>query len=280
MTTAATFTGTSSRTYPQWLDNDPGPAGTTLVAQPLSTYLIATADNWQLGLLPGDGLWETPPPPLLGAGFSAIPGQAVAGQSSAGYSGGGGQPPQNDSAILDAIFGAPLTVATPVTAMFIGTYPRAYPQYLDVIPGFAGATLVAEPFNTYLIAIADAWDISGIPGDGLWAPAPFGASEFGITPGLAIIGAATPGYPSMQETPTPADLLTFTAIPGRAVIGAMTLGFPGFGGTRMESVLKPAAAQEAAPALLPRVVRGRRRKLRPAPARRPARSREPAGGRR
>lgn len=278
MTTTATFLGTYARTYPQYLDTDPVPAGTTLVAEPLSTYQITLADNWQLGIPPGDGLWETPIP-LLGTGFNAIPGAAVAGQSSAGYSGGGGHPPEDDFAALDASLSVPLTVPAPVTATFTGTSARIYTQYLDSDRLADGTTLVAEPFNTYQLTIADAWAISAIPGDGLWTAAPQGILGFGITPGLAVTGGATPGWPSMQETPIPVDLLTFTAVPGAAITGAMTLGFPGFTTTRMDSVFKPAAVQEIPSAPAARVVKGRRRKLRPAPARRPARSRERVGAR-
>lgn len=156
-----------------------------------------------------------------------------------------------------------------VSATFLGTYPRTYPQYLDTDPAPAGTTLVAEPLNTYQIAIADQWDIGPIPGDGLWGEAARGIIGFGITPGLAVIGGMTPGYPSMQETPIPVDPFTFTAVPGSAIIGALTAGFPGFvTESLMKSALAPAPAQETAPAGVARVVRGRRRKLRPVPVRR------------
>jgi hypothetical protein len=236
LTTTATFLGTFTLAYPQYLDAGPGLTGTTLVAEPLTTYQIALADAWQLGIPPGDDLWETPVP-LLGAGFNAIPGQAVAGQSSPGYSGAGGGP-EDDFAVLDASFGGALTVPAPVSAMFFGTSPRMYTQYLDVDAAAAGTALVAEPFNTYQIAIADAWDISGIPGDGLWGAAPYGFIGFTSTPGFAIIGGLCPGFPGFSQ----AD-------------------------DAVEDVFEPfAVAVTHVPAM--RVVRGRARKLRPAPARR------------
>lgn len=167
-----------------------------------------------------------------------------------------------------------------VSATFLGTSPRLYPQYLDTDPIPAGTTLVAEPQNTYQIAIADAWNISGIPGDGLWGEAPRGILTFGITPGFAVIGGMTPGVPSpdpfLSASP---GARAFTATPGLAVTGAISPGFPGIPTTEplMEAVLAPLAAPEPAPAPAVRVVRGRGRKLRPAPARRPGRRRELVG---
>ena len=237
MGTTATFTGTTSRAYPQYLDTDPVPAGTTLVAEPLSTYQIALADAWQLGIPPGDGLWETPVP-LLGIGFNAIPGAAVAGQSSPGYSGGSGEPPEDDFAVLDDSLGAPLTAAAPTSAIFLGTSPRIYTQYLDVDPFPAGTTLVAEPLNTYQILVADGWNVAGIPGDGLWGAAPRGLVGFTSTPGSAIIGGLAPGFPGFGYTD-----------------GAVDAAFE-----------PPVAAPVHTPKM--RVVQGRARKLRPAPARR------------
>lgn len=237
MTTAATFLGTYTLTYTQYLDTDPAPAGTTLVAEPLSTYQIALADNWQLEIPPQDGLWEVPVP-LLGIGFNAVPGSAVAGQSSPGYSGGSGEPPEDDFTVLDTSPGPALTVPTPVSAMFFGTSPCVYTQYLDVDAAAAGATLVAEPFNTYQVAIADQWAISGIPGDGLWGAAPYGVLGFGIIPGLAVTGGATPGFPGFSQAED-----------------------------NDEAILAPPAAETVRGPQM-RVVRGRARKLRPAPARR------------
>ena len=236
MTTTATFLGTFTLAYPQYLDTDPVPAGTTLVAEPLNTYQIALADNWQLTIPPADGLWETPIP-LLGVGFNAIPGAAVAGQSSPGYSGAAGGP-EDDFAVLDASLGDPLTVAAPTSAMFLGTSPRIYTQYLDVDAAAAGTALVAEPYNTYQIAIADAWNISGVPGDGLWGAVPYGLVGFTSTPGFAIIGGLTPGFPGFSYAED--DMDAAYEVPAPAV----------------------AHTPET------RVVRGRARKLRPAPARR------------
>lgn len=168
-----------------------------------------------------------------------------------------------------------------VAATFLGTYPRMYPQYLDVDPIPAGTTLVAEPLNTYQLAIADQWDIGDIPGDGLWGEVARGVITFGSTPGLAIIGGMTPGEPSNEEAPTPPDTLTFGATPGLAVIGALSPGFPGLAVSmaRLESALAPAPApvQEIPSTPVVRVVKGRRRKLRPAPARRPGRTRQLTG---
>jgi len=126
------------------------------------------------------------------------------------------------------------------SATFLGTSPRLYPQYLDTDPIPAGTTLAAEPLNTYQIAIADAWDIGDIPGDGLWGAAPYGYIGFTSTPGFAVIGGLSPGFPGfMPDDEAVDDLLEV-----------------------------PMAATVHAPAM--RVVRGRARKLRPAPRRRKA----------
>jgi hypothetical protein len=110
-----------------------------------------------------------------------------------------------------------------------------YPQYLDTDPTPAGTTLVAEPLNTYQIAVADAWDIGVIPGDGLWGAAPRGVVGFTSTPGFAILGGLTPGFPGFSED-----------------------------GEAVEDISgAPVATVVHTPVM--RVVRGRARKLRPAP---------------
>ena len=131
-------------------------------------------------------------------------------------------------------------------ATFLGTASLAYPQYLDTDPEAGGTTLVAEPLNTYQITVADQWNISVPPGDGLWGPVPRGVLSFTITPGSAVIGGMSPGQPGFTPAPE-----------------------------AMEAVLAEPAVRVPVPAA--RVVRGRIRKLRPAPARRPARRRELAG---
>ena len=237
----ATFLGTTTRTYTQYLDVDPDAAGVTLVAQPLGTYEITIADQWQnLGGIPGDGLWGMQASPGIGTGFNAIPGRAVAGDSSPGYSGAGGTP--EDSAVLGGALDDALAIAVPVTATFLGTSSRTYTQYLDTDPEAAGTTLVAEPLNTYQLVIADQWQgLSGIPADGLWDP-----------------------------LPVPRGILSFSMTPGFAVIGGMSIGFPGFTGAPdlMEDVLEEPARETRALVPSVRVVRGRPRRLRPAPARR------------
>ena len=130
-------------------------------------------------------------------------------------------------------------------ATFLGTASLTYPQYLDTDPEADGTTLVTEPQNTYQITVADQWNITVPPGDGLWGPVPRGVLSFTITPGSAVIGGMSPGQPGFTPAPE-----------------------------AMEAVLAEPAARAAVPAA--RMVRGRIRKLRPAPARRPAR-RELAG---
>ena len=223
----ATFLGTSTLTYTQYLDVDPEPGGTTLVAQPQTAYEIGLADGWQLGIPPQDGLWSVQAP-AIGAGFNAVPGMAVAGNSSPGYSGGEGA---GDDAVLGGAFGDALTPAAPVEAQFLGTSTRTYTQYLDT--GGPGTTLVAEPLSTYQISIADQWQgLSGVPADGLWGPVNRPVLTFTITPGFAVIGGMSPGQPG------------FTADAGR-----------------LEDVLEEPAARTLAPSV--RVMRGRRRNLPP-----------------
>ena len=130
-------------------------------------------------------------------------------------------------------------------ATFLGTASLAYTQYLDTDPEAGGTTLVAEPQNTYQITVADQWNITVPPGDGLWGPVPRGVLSFTITPGLAVIGGMSPGQPGITAEPE-----------------------------SFEAVFEEPAVRAVAP--VTRMVRGRIRKLRPAPARRPAR-RELAG---
>lgn len=122
---------------------------------------------------------------------------------------------------------------------FLGTGTDTYPQYLDL--GAGGRTLVARPGMNYTIAIADQWQGLGfLPGDGLWTPTVQRSSTFSATPGLAIAGGAAPGEPG---------LIRAMAGPEREALAVATTG-PAEGG--------------------PRVITGRRRKLRPPPRRRPA----------
>jgi hypothetical protein len=127
------------------------------------------------------------------------------------------------------------------SATFLGTSPRFYPQYLGIDPLPAGTTLAAEPLNTYQIVIADAWDIGGIPGDGLWGAAPRGLVGFTSTPGFAVIGGLAPGFPGFSQNED-----------------------------AMETVSGPLVATATVHPPAVRVVRGRGRKLRPAPRRRKA----------
>lgn len=244
---AATFLGTTALTYTQYLDTDL--AGTTLVAEPRGTYDITIADDWQVGDVPGDGLWGTSSP-ALGAGFNAIPGRAFTGISSPGYPGDSGEP--EDAAVLGERLGDALAVPASVSATFLGTSPRTYTQYLDTDPAGAGTTLVAEPLNTYQIAIADNWQgLSGVPADGLWGAVPRGVLSFTITPGFAVPGGMTTGFPGFASAPE-----------------------------AMEDVFAPEAAVVVPAMPLTRVVRGHGRRLRPAPARRRPGRRELAGVRR
>lgn len=130
-------------------------------------------------------------------------------------------------------------------ATFLGTASLTYPQYLDTDPEAGGTTLVAEPQNTYQITVADQWNITVPPGDGLWGPVPRGVLSFTSTPGFAVIGGLSPGQPGITADPE-----------------------------AMEAVFAEPEARTVAP--VTRMVRGRIRKLRPAPARRTAR-RELAG---
>ncbi len=218
MTETAQFLGTTPRSYPQYLD--PVPDGTTLVAQPLSTYQIAVADAWQLGVPPGDGLWgATASYPLTG--FNATPGLAVTGLASPGYPGAGAEP--EDSAPLGAGLGGALDVTLPVSATFIGTSPRSYTQYLDVNSTAPGTTLVAQPLATYEIAIADAWDVGTIPGDGLWEnPVPEIGPGFNAIPGWAVAGQSSPGYSGAGTGPDDLAVLDGASL-GTALDPAVTV---------------------------------------------------------
>lgn len=122
---------------------------------------------------------------------------------------------------------------------FLGTSTDTYPQYLDL--GAGGRTLVARPGMNYTIAIADQWQGLGfLPGDGQWTPTVQRSATFSATPGLAIAGGAAPGEPGITQ-------MDAMAGPEREALAAVV---PAEGG--------------------PRVITGRRRKLRPLPRRRPA----------
>ena len=273
----ATFLGTSPRTYTQYLDLDA--AGTTLVAEPLFIYDLTVADQWQIGMPPGDGLWEENSGPVVGTGFNAIPGRAVIGDCSPGYSGASGGP-EEDDAVLGTSLGAALFVAVPVAAVYRGTIARTYTQYLNV--GAAGITLVAEPGLTYDLTLADAWQLGLPPQDGWWGAVAQASPDFTIVPGLGVVGGMTPGFPGGILGPPPdRSALSFGATIGLAVIGGMNPGFPGFpgGDEAMGAALEdPFREHAAGPAV--RVVRGRARKLPPPPRRRGSRrSRHAMAGR-
>jgi hypothetical protein len=104
------FLGTSPRIYTQYLDVDPIPAGTTLVAEPLNTYQILVADGWNVGGVPGDGLWGAAPRGLLS--FTSTPGFATIGGLTPGFP---GFPATGDA--VDAVLEPPVTAAVHVPAI-------------------------------------------------------------------------------------------------------------------------------------------------------------------
>ena len=83
---------------------------------------------------------------------------------------------------------------TGVSATYYGNYVRGYLQYIDLSNYH---TLVAEPRNTYQIAVASGWggQLAAVPDDGLWGgPGQFPAGFSGV-PGFASPGAFILGSP-------------------------------------------------------------------------------------
>ena len=81
-----------------------------------------------------------------------------------------------------------------VSATYYGQYVRGYLQYIDLSNYH---TLVAEPRNTYQIAVASGWggQLAAVPADGLWGgPGQFPAGFSGV-PGFASPGAFILGSP-------------------------------------------------------------------------------------
>ena len=211
--TSAKFTGTTQLAYPQFLDDNNG--DTVLVAQPQITYDTVNAAQWNLtmGPVPGDGNWQYVPSPVYSAGFNARPGVCQPGLAYPGWP-GTASTLGSDGGPLLMMSGAPVTISVPVTAAFIGTSPREYPQFLDL--GNAGVTLVAQPQTVYTVETADQWDIvlQSPPGDGLWALTQTKPSGFGAIPGLAYSGLTTPSWSGTGET----DIIP-PPVPGGEVLG-------------------------------------------------------------
>lgn len=94
---------------------------------------------------------------------------------------------------------------TGVTATFYGGYIKVYLQYIDASTGH---TLVAEPGNTYDVALASGWGgrLAPVPADGSWGGGPpLFPAQFSAVPGFASPGAFFPA--SVGISPQPDSLV-------------------------------------------------------------------------
>ena len=130
------------------------------------------------------------------------------------------------------------------TYTYSGTTARTYTQYLDL--GNAGHTLYAQPYGAYIPVLAQPWtgQLGSVPGDGQWSIPQGPSSPF--TPGKALVGQATPGYPGQE-----------------LVSGRLD-----------ETILAAPARPRHLPE--PRLITGRETRLHVSPHRRRTRTRQPA----